>query len=112
MTTLEILKAARKLITPRKRWTQRAFARVAQGCNSIGSQHPTATCWCTIGGMQYVAADDNAAYLSAVTALADVLPKRGDMYDDDAIVEYNDMHSHRSVLRLMDKAIAKLEAGE
>lgn len=99
MNTLEILRAARKLITSRKRWTKGAGARDAHGFSTpVTSER--AVCWCTSGALGRV---DQFGAIDALTALDDLTPRR------DA-VQYNDTRSHRSVLRLFDRAIAKLEA--
>lgn len=94
----EQLRAARDLIADPTRWTQGSFARDADG-DPCGSRHPAACQWCLEGALVKV-----GARFAAETYLYRALPKG----EDDA-AHYNDNRQHRTIIRLLDKAIALAE---
>jgi hypothetical protein len=101
MTTLEILKAARELISVPERWTQHEYARDFHG-NPVSALSPLAVCWCLNGALQRVKTEPGPSY--ATKALREVLGKYGPNPS-----EFNDTQNHPDVLALFDRAIAKLE---
>jgi hypothetical protein len=49
-STYEILTNAQELISDKKRWTQGAYARDANG-GKVGALNPNAVCWCWTGAV-------------------------------------------------------------
>src|SRR6185369_1797313 len=94
------LKAARKLISKKKNWTQRAFARGKTGrvVNELG---PAAVCFCAMGAVIRTNAAD-LTYSATVLALDNAIPSECCVYD---VVEFNDTRTHKEVLALFDRAI-------
>ena len=101
----DLLKKARKLITPRKAWTQKVFAADSDGhAVLIGGEY--AVCWCAEGALRKAEGScylKTAAVLLATEALLAVVKRRtnGKL---GFVSEYNDTRSHRSVLSLFDEA--------
>ncbi len=93
-TTLEILKAARELISDPVHWTQGWQARNFQGIG-VPAKSGEAVCWCILGALHKT----SEQALEAREALRLFLPYG---YGLD---EFNDRHSHAEVLELFDKAI-------
>jgi hypothetical protein len=102
MTTLELLKAARALISDPAHWTQRAFGRDATGRPVITGRSAQAVCWCAAGAIQHVTADyrQEARVLDALAGGASL----------GLIGDTNDWGGHPAVLALYDAAIARLES--
>lgn len=107
-TALSVLVAARKLITPRKRWTKGSWAR-ADGGITTDETDPAATCFCMSGAIRRYTNGDAAdahdirvrdAARSAVHAVI----------HSDSIAAYNDAvrRTHKQVLAAFDRAIANL----
>lgn len=99
MTTLEILKAARELISVPERWTQGAAARHKNG-NVIGWNTANASCWCSTGAVMKCGlhhADSALSLLAEVTSVG-------------SVPYYNDTHTHAEVLAMFDRAISIAEA--
>jgi hypothetical protein len=104
-STLQILKAARALITPEGAWTQGFYARTKNGF-TVNTQSKDACSWCwlgaiakvsdNIGGPQYEAAHDLFKRVS------------GEKYPS----KFNDApgRTQAEVLAKFDEAIAALEA--
>ena len=108
MTTIEILKKARELISDEKHWTKGVYARTVHStpCAPIAEQ---AFCWCSVGaiakieglpcttlGVQFSEQGSSAARLLAT----------------DHAPSWNDApeRTHAEVLQRFDEAIARLEA--
>lgn len=91
MTNKAKLKALRKLLSVRKRWTQDVFARTASGrpCEPLS---PKAVCWCLYGGCEKVG-------MVVITPLFEFLIQGIANFNDDPET------SHKDVLRVVDKAI-------
>lgn len=98
------LRELRALLTPPERWTKTAQARDAHG-HVVGPNHPTATCFCILGGIKKVELDPLI---------------RGDIRDHlminierrfngrfHGIDDFNDAEdtTHEDVLNLIDYAI-------
>lgn len=98
MTPVEILKAARELISDRARWTQRVSARYENGL-SCWLYDQAAVCWCASAAICIVA-DKCVSTVNrqkAESAFRCVI--------DTGIATFNDSHTHREVLDAFDSAI-------
>lgn len=96
MTTLEILRAARKRIELPEHWCQNRMAHDSQlrGCDALDEQ---AVAWCAYGALQ---PDPDDAGLDALAiAMGTKLVSR-----------FNDSHTHAEVLAAFDRAIVSEEA--
>jgi hypothetical protein len=98
MITLDVLKAARALISDPARWTQGAYARDEQG-NEVDIYDAEACAWCALGAITLVSIDmpGSRAWreLMATTAIP--------------VSDFNDNSDHAAVLGLYDRTIARLE---
>ena len=94
------LKEVRALLTPRKNWTQKAWGRDTNGASVINIQRDKAVCYCLVGACYKATENDEDAFVLE-KKLNSVLPK-----GFVSAIAYNDNRSHRSVLKLIDKAIA------
>lgn len=99
--TIDVLKAARDLISDRSRWTTGDFAKDADGL-PVPAASPDAVCWCSVGAI-YKAADERGV-------------KRPKVYDAlHAAAKpripwmINDHDGHKAALALLDLAIAQQE---
>ena len=101
MTPLETLRAARQLISDPAKWTQGVAARNRLG-SSVDPLAEDAVCFCSIGAIRNVVAEDNHAFERASDALRSHSPI-------GVIAGFNDTHTHAEVLGLFDAAIAELE---
>jgi len=102
LTTLQLLKDARDLISDPAKWTQGSFAKDEQG-NIVDAMDSTAVRWCMMGALCHCPAR-NETYTRAI----DYIRK----YTSCGIAWYNDHSSHPQVLKLFDKAIADAEKDE
>lgn len=112
-TTLDILKAARSIISDEKNWTQGTFAKDVDGM-MVSAASPDATCFCSLGAILkvmdsnlFIFKTDAVKYLNkAVYILGET-----DTPDEEDSYIYNDTHEHSQVMLMWDKAIelAKLE---
>jgi hypothetical protein len=106
MSTLETLKAARRLIEEEEHWCQKDYALDGWDVK-VGPNSSNAYAFCAIGAIcratrkAPVKITTHPAYL----ALEEAIP-RGNLL----ISNFNDTHTHPEVLRAFDEAIAKLEA--
>jgi len=103
-TAVDILTAARDLISDRNRWTTGYLARDANG-DRCGVSDGGASCWCAEGAV-YRASDalrDGSRRLEseALVILADAVT-----YPFGSIPAFNDATSHADVLALFDRAIS------
>ncbi len=112
MTSLEILKAARKLISDEKCWTQGAYAReCARRCSPCSCRRCCVLvcrrCFCQ-GGSRFRKCDiAGITYTNEMSEAALLLPGHGLMW------VWNDApeRTHAEILQRFDEAIARLEAG-
>ena len=108
MSTLEVLKAARELISVRERWTQGLSARNARGAR-VKPQTEEATCWCAIGAICRTAEPGTlhrpVGPDSPVWPAIDELSK-GLRF---GLAYFNDHNPHSRVLARFDRTIARLE---
>ncbi len=93
------LKEVRALLTPKKNWTQGFTARDKNGRRTTVNSD-NAVCWC-LGGALIKICKDSKVLSVMENKIDNSLPKGFNNY-----VKYNDNRSHRSVLKLIDKAIA------
>jgi len=101
---LSVLVAARKLITPREKWTQRVNARDKFGRYTY-PLNADAVCFCAQGAIARIAGGmGNPAKISAMVVLGSVI--KGD------VTTFNDApkRTHRQILAAFDRAIAKLKS--
>ena len=104
MTTLEILKEARRKIYRKKNWTTFAYAKDKNG-EIINSTDPCAVCWCAIGAI-HSAVPDNQAY--DLEFIRDYLYKAAYiLYNDRSVTTVNDKLGHAAVLKVYAAAIEK-----
>lgn len=109
MDQLEALKKARALLSKPGKWTTGAFARNRSGKSLDDGFAAGATCFCAMGAVEKVTGEPIYGPLATQCdrTLRTVLV---DMGHGESIPEYNDSRrSVNSVLRLFDRAIAKLE---
>lgn len=109
ITPADILNRARELISKPNSWTQRTFARDAEGMPVI-SQSTQAVCFCSMGAIQRASTELNPmrweivhAEAHALNALVNSIP---DAFFGDIVVfndSYNTDQNH--VLAAFDKAI-------
>lgn len=98
MTVTSVLKEARQLITPKGKWTQEAVARDVRG-NEVRPTDDHAKAFDIIGALQRVAKDP-ADYGDAIMAIR---RQCGGV----SIFDFNDSHGKKSVLHMLDRAIAE-----
>lgn len=91
---VEVLEAARNLISDPERWTIEVCAR-DKDYQACGSKNPNATKWCAIGAIVRYAADP-IFKLNARKLLEDIVGNIGN---------YNDSHTHAEVIAVFDAAI-------
>ena len=101
MTVLEVLKAARELIADESRWTQKTYARDADG-NAVDWALTCAHSFCMLGAIRHVTGRPigHGPVFAAIERACGV----------EYVVDFNDSHTHAEVLALFDAAIARLEA--
>lgn len=100
MTTLEVLRGARELLSEPGSFCKSAQARDRQG-NSVGYSHPDACSWCTVWATLKAAHGNNEASAAAIHALRAALGR-------DDLMSWSDSPSTKQedVLALLDRAIA------
>ena len=98
MTTLEVLKAARELISKPENWTTVFLARDANG-NPVPPCSSEATCFCAIGAIENAAGGGPEA--------AAHCELRSEM-QYGSIAAFNDSQGHAAVIAAFDRAIARL----
>jgi hypothetical protein len=104
MTTLEILKAARDLISDPEHWTKRANARDSYG-EIIGCSQPEAVRWCAYGALNKVSRGDSATIRKAYDYLMGV-----NNFQGTTLEGINDVWGHMRIISAFDAAIARLES--
>ena len=106
MTSAEILKAARKVVSKPAQWTKKELARDVDGLQ-VEPRSPRATCWCPRGAVYKVLDGDTARFVWIVSLL-------GRQTWQGSILRANDNRrtKHADVLRWFDRAIADEELRE
>jgi hypothetical protein len=102
MNKLDILKAARNLITDPKNWTKGTSARNKYG-RKVTPWCSEAVCWCSMGAIAKAAnfPIENKEYSAAHEYLRVVM--------NSDVARFNDERTHRDVLNAFDTAINELE---
>lgn len=99
-TDLEVLKAARDLISDEKRWTKFTFGKNESGDFLDESDITKAVCFCGSGAILYCG---GTLYGLAYRTLAKSM-------ESECICDFNDSHTHAEVLAKFDEALASMEA--
>lgn len=106
---VEILRKARELLSKPESWTQRAFARDAEG-NFAHVYSDRAACYCLLAALRRANPDpEKEGFLAARVRLQGLIDGRYHQFAN--VVEYNDApeRTHADVLALLDKAIEEAE---
>lgn len=100
-TVLDVLVAARELISVPERWTRGSYARDIDG-RQRGAKSDYATCWCASGAIERVAGD------ATFFGLQDKAWKALASLSGGSVATFNDDQrtTHADVLELFDRAIA------
>jgi hypothetical protein len=106
MTTVEILKAARELISDKSKWTTDALSRDAANEPLESGFASGAVCWCALGAIEFIT-NHVVSFTSPVSHLYEAA---------EAIVgqfpaHINDAYGHATVMRMYNLAIALAEKG-
>lgn len=120
MTELEILKAARELISVPERFTTGTSARDKLG-NEVHPKSEDASCWCAIGAVDSFGGSSAYSLASVHTATARHCLDNVARSIDDVVrgIKGSDLRpaswlsdnlGHAATLAMFDAAIAKLEA--
>ena len=101
MTTIEILKKARDLLSDPERWTQNVGARTAQGI-PVSADSKEAVCFCASMAVVKVSNEVTPIHFPKVLDF--------DRWSD--LFMWNDApeRTHAEILQRFDEAIARLEA--
>lgn len=100
MTTIEILVAARELLSARKRWTRYYMARNADGAE-IDPRSEKAVCWCLFGAVQKFSPLGTWHHCGALDLVHNVVGRHISGLNDDPNT------THANILRVLDAAIEK-----
>lgn len=113
MTTLEILKAGRTLLTPPGTWIQGLAAQDREGFGIL-PEDADAICWCSLGALRRVRQGATVSYAQALLQLVNGMPcqPEGDFCLAELVFRWNDQpgRTQDEVLALFDKAIAAEES--
>lgn len=114
MNVVRVLRAARKILEDRRRWTQNAYARDKFG-SPVPAYAPEAKCFCALGAMRKVLGPEGDG-MPVVRLLADAGKELG-FTPIGSVVDVNDgprRTSRTKVLAMYDRAIelAKAKAKE
>lgn len=105
MTNLEIMKAARALITPPGSWTQDTYALDADG-NEVGPSSESATCYCSSGAISRISGSIAARVIEFAEHISCIYGVSIPVWND------HPDRTHEEVLAEFDEVIAKLEAAQ
>lgn len=106
MSILETLKDTRGLLSDKSKWTNGGnYASDVDGA-WINPLHEAAVCWCSLGAIMKIT-NKNAVSDPLVKACEKELGITVNAHG--GIVHYNDEHTHKQVLKIFDKTIARLE---
>jgi hypothetical protein len=103
-STAEVLRAARKRITPRAAWAVGAAARDAKG-RKVRVDSPDATCWC-LGGALELASGAPRKRTGLKFVLAGIRSVGSCIR---SVAGFNDTSTHDLVLAALDRAIELAE---
>lgn len=124
LTALDVLIAARSLISDSSRWIKGSLARRTKNSSyTVGVSDPLANCFCAMGAIRRVAHMNGCWNLTndAGCKLGEVMPKPPGWVEqsplnflgaESRIIDFNDKKSrtHTQVLAKFDKAIEKAKA--
>lgn len=99
-TTIEILVAARALLSDEKRWTRGDLAHDIDGA-AVDPRSKNAVCWCVIGAVQKFSLGHQC---DALNRIHNVVGGSGSEFNDYLTT------THADVLRVLDAAIEKATA--
>lgn len=104
---ISLLKGALSKISKKSQWTQAEYARNKIG-DPVSPARVDAVCWCAVGAIY---AENGRARGAALRIAIDqiaynICGSPGEHY----VIDYNDTHSHKSVIRLLAAVIARLES--
>jgi hypothetical protein len=106
VNVLKTLRATRNLLTPKKNWCKKVYAKRSQrAVLALYGNDPEATCWCMEGAMQKV------LNVPGVYSLMDQFEPFFPAYARN-FPYYNDHATHEQVLYALDLAIANATAAE
>ena len=109
MTTVEVLKEARRKIYRKKNWTQGAYARDKNG-ELLASDDFYAISWCAMGAIHNVASKNRELNIEYIR---DYLYRAAhDLYNDRSVTVINDHKGHAAVLKMYAVAIEKAKNAE
>ena len=100
----EALRAARELLSDRKRWIKGDLALNAEGDSVFWGFDPQAVCWCSIGAIEHaIGRDDYQVRRSSIDFLAYAV--------DKFVPDWNDAkrRKHAEIIEGFTKAIALAE---
>jgi hypothetical protein len=102
LTTLDVLRQARALISDPARWCRAAAARDHHLAPTFPTD-PQARRWCVQGAVRRIAEDELPVFQPALRYLAQFAP-------NGEVTLVNDRDGHAAILALLDAAIAWLES--
>lgn len=105
----KVLQSARDLIAKPENWIQRYDAVDAKG-NYAYADSPSACKWCALGAILKVSPNSGTGFTIAEMHVVPALPKAYRIATPGYynLTEYNDTHTHRSVIKMFDKVISQL----
>jgi hypothetical protein len=103
MTTLQILTAARELLSDEARWTKKVFAR-SRSRRVLDAASSDAVCWCSLGAICRISLGDDVLRLGAEEILRSTVKMPIGQFNDDPAT------THADVLDAFDRAIEKARA--
>ena len=104
MNTLEILQAARELISVPERWTQGCLARNRAG-KECSFRSNDSVRWCSIGALNKISTLNIVSH--ALVFLSKAVSVKTNKFST-----WNDTHTHAEVLQAFDRAIELAKEGE
>ncbi len=111
MNIIEILKAARDLISDPEHWTQHVMAKSREKMvtDALG---PDAHCFCASGAIMRQTAAPEKDRIAAIRALNAGIPASfpQEHCQMTRVIQYNDLQSHSEVMAMFDVTIEKLHA--
>ncbi len=112
---LSDLRAVRELLSKPERWTQRAFARDAEGLAVMRSgaflEKGKSCCFCLDGAICMVTQCDPTRRNACQAAILSQTPAANQSAVKSSTWKFNDTHTHAEVLTLLDRTIKQAEGG-
>lgn len=101
---VEVLEAARSLISAPERWTQNWVARDADG-EQVEFRATTATCFCSVGAVMRSVRDLNLPRYGDADPIFDAVMLLRANTGKFSVASFNDKSTHEQVLAVFDKTI-------